>query len=692
MSKKYVLFLRVSTVKQDYLQQVASLKGLAKNDGVPDDAEFIIIGAKESGRKLAENERKTITELKRAIEEEDIDTVYTFEISRLARRMDVLISIRDTLEKRKIQLSNFTPQFKLLKDDRSEIRTDSRLIFSLFGTIAEQEAITLRARILKAFADKAEKGEVVGGAVPFGYKFDDNKKLVIDEDEAKIVRYIFDRYESGYSQTQIARELKVMIPEVSFLLSRVTRILSNELYTGKVREAGAVHLDKNGKVQRSFKYARQYPPIISEEQFKRCREVAKENTHKRTPSKYMYYGYRLIRCPECGGVWSGGSRRNSYRCSNAYNVLRDIGNFGKIDCTYKHCISINLLDSLLWHLASSLEAKYILQDTARNKKEYEEKIDLFRKKLDYVLGELEKVDERKERIADAYADGAYSREKYLEKLKKVSNEAHSFEKEKLEHEHQIELLEELIKGLDNKSLYVNKVGLPILQSKDIIGLTQEIREKTTEEQLRYEIIHRHIMEVRIYVSYVDWESKQQGGTCRAQLKKIEIKKFQGETTYYYYLSHFNKLFFDDPAVNPKSELHIEINRRFADVRGIKRKEKEEAKRKEFKKQFEGYYTRKEAMEKFGFSQSTVTHLPRYGVPFTHFGKFIAFKKEDVENFAKTFYSLGNLTTRDVAGRLGLDLKVIQDAINTGKLKATLYRRRFYIKESDYESYKKSLEK
>lgn len=692
MSKKYVLFLRVSTVKQDYLQQVSSLKGLAKSDGVPEDAEYIIIGAQESGRKLAENERKTITELKRVIEEEDIDTVYTFEISRLARRMDVLISIRDTLEKKKIQLSNFTPQFKLLKDDRSEIRTDSRLIFSLFGTIAEQEAITLRARVLKAFADKAEKGEVVGGTVPFGYKFDDNKKLIIDEAESKIVKYIFDRYEAGYSQPQIARELKVMIPDVSFLLSRVSNILSNELYTGKMREAGTVQLDKNGKVQRSFKYARQYPPIITEEQFKRCREIAKENTNQRTPSKHLYYAYRLIRCPECGGVWSGGSQRNSYRCSNAYNVLRDIGNFGKKDCTYKHSISINLLDSLLWHLASSLEAKYILQDTVRNKKEYEDKIVLLKKKLDFVSGELAKVDEKKERIADAYADGVYSKEKYKEKLKKVSDETHSLEIEKLEHEHQIEQLEELIKGLENKNLYVNKVGLPILQSKDIVGLTQEIREKTTEEQLRYEIIHRHIMEVRIYVSHIEWKSKHLGRVCQAQLKKIEIKKYQGETTYYYYLSHFNKLFYDDPAVNPKSELNIEVVKRFGDIRRVRLKEKRKAKRQEFKKQFDGYYTRKEAMELFGFSQSTATHLPRYGVPYVHFGKFIAFKKEDVEALAKQLNSIGNLTTRDVAERLGLDLSVIQDAINTGELKATLYRNRFYIKESDFKSYKKSLGK
>ena len=60
MSKKYVLFLRVSTVKQDYLQQVSSLKGLAKSDGVPEDAEYIIIGAQESEENLQKTKERRL--------------------------------------------------------------------------------------------------------------------------------------------------------------------------------------------------------------------------------------------------------------------------------------------------------------------------------------------------------------------------------------------------------------------------------------------------------------------------------------------------------------------------------------------------------------------------------------------------------------------------------------------------------
>ena len=85
--------------------------------------------------------------------------------------------------------------------------------------------------------------------------------------EANIVRDIYRWYEEGITQTNIARKLKVQYPEKRFLLSTVTRILNNELYTGKKREAGTQVTNRWGKVYRTFKYDREYPQIITEEQF-----------------------------------------------------------------------------------------------------------------------------------------------------------------------------------------------------------------------------------------------------------------------------------------------------------------------------------------------------------------------------------------------------------------------------------------
>ena len=54
--------MRVSTIKQDYTQQISKLKAAALKDGYDcSDDNVIKIGEKESGRKLSIEERKTET-------------------------------------------------------------------------------------------------------------------------------------------------------------------------------------------------------------------------------------------------------------------------------------------------------------------------------------------------------------------------------------------------------------------------------------------------------------------------------------------------------------------------------------------------------------------------------------------------------------------------------------------------------
>ena len=693
MSKKCVLFLRVSTVKQDYNQQIRKLKSAAKEYGYINDEDFIIIGAKESGRKLSIEERESITQLHKVIETEDVDLTILFEISRLARRMDVLIAIRDLLVKKHIQLVCLNPPMTLLTEDRTKLKNDANLVFNLFGAMAENEAIILQERVLKMFEDKAAKGQIVGGLIPFGYRLDENKKLYEYKEESKIVRYIFDSYEAGMSQPQIARSLLQKYPENKFLLSRVTQILSNELYTGSKRLAGTTVANRAGKVYKTFKYDRQYPPIITKEQFKRCREIANNNRNERTPSKHLYYAYKLIKCPECGGYWGGGSQRNSYHCRNAYNdSLRDVSNFGKVHCKYKHAISINLLDSLLWHTASTLEARYILQDTTQTRKEYEAKIKEVEEQLAFTKKQLGGISTKKERIADGYADGAYSKEKYREKLAKVDEENVSLQVEKVKCEHQIEQINELIAGLQSKYRTL-KNDIVAYQMSDLGSLVDEIRANTVDDQLRYDIIHKHIMEVSIYYSNADLDIHRNSNNKPVKIERIEIRKYQGEPTNYYYIPHYNRLYYDNPQENIDSLVQIDYLHRFGDIRRIRAKEKRAKKREEFNAQFEGYYTPNEIMKKYGVPRSVAAHLyDRYGVPVEHFSKFCAYKIEDVEAFMKKYKSMGTLTTIDVSKLLSLSKAEIWEAVNTGALNATKYRNRFYFTIEDVEAYKKRIGK
>ena len=117
MGTKAILFLRVSTISQIWEQQVASVKKWALEDGFKEE-DIIIIGKTESAIKLNIDERESIQELFDYIDRGNIDTVYIFEISRIARKMDVLIKVRDKLVEAHVQLKCVTPHFVLLKEDK----------------------------------------------------------------------------------------------------------------------------------------------------------------------------------------------------------------------------------------------------------------------------------------------------------------------------------------------------------------------------------------------------------------------------------------------------------------------------------------------------------------------------------------------------------------------------------------------
>ena len=229
---KVILFLRVSTKEQQLERQEDELRRMALADG-HEETDFIVIAYKESAIKLSENEREGLNELKRVIEQENVDTLYITELSRLSRRPDTLFALRDLLFDKKIQLRCQNPDFSLLNKDRTKYDGHAILVFSIFGALAEQEMVEKKERFSTGKRRKAAEGKYVGGAIPFGYRIDkDRDKLIVRDDEkAEIVKLIFDLYEKGFSQQKIVVEMRSR--GFNLTLSKVNSILNNQSYTGE---------------------------------------------------------------------------------------------------------------------------------------------------------------------------------------------------------------------------------------------------------------------------------------------------------------------------------------------------------------------------------------------------------------------------------------------------------------------------
>ena len=128
--------------------------------------------------------------------EDKFDLVITKEISRFAR--NTLDSIQYTRE-----LLNHGVGVFFQNDNINTLDEDSELRLSIMSSIAQDELRKLSSRVKFGHQQAIKKNVVLGNSLIFGYR-KDNKRLVIDEDEAPMVRELFELYATDhYSMKQI---------------------------------------------------------------------------------------------------------------------------------------------------------------------------------------------------------------------------------------------------------------------------------------------------------------------------------------------------------------------------------------------------------------------------------------------------------------------------------------------------------
>lgn len=143
--KKVIAFLRVSTIQQQLEGQREKVISNIIADGYKESEIFVIEG-KESAIKLDEEERQTLNQLKDAITHyPDIKAVYVFAIDRLARRVSIVLSIKDYLLKRGINLIFLNPhKMGTMREENGVMVEDEltsmMLMFLSYG--AEMEIVT----------------------------------------------------------------------------------------------------------------------------------------------------------------------------------------------------------------------------------------------------------------------------------------------------------------------------------------------------------------------------------------------------------------------------------------------------------------------------------------------------------------------------------------------------------------------
>ncbi len=163
------------------------------------------------------------------------------------------------------------------------------------NTIEKSESI--RAGLRKGFQDGTSK---MAQRKCYGYNIGANGELVINPDEAAVVRWIFDRYLNGDSLGKIATGLEEQgIPSPTgkpkWNREALNKLLSNEKYTGRVLlqktiSAGGSQIKNDGFMER-YLYSASHEAIISDEIFRDAQQkkLQRTNQPEKEPSIQLFF-------------------------------------------------------------------------------------------------------------------------------------------------------------------------------------------------------------------------------------------------------------------------------------------------------------------------------------------------------------------------------------------------------------------
>ena len=192
-------------------------------------------------------ERPGLKRLLAEVEAGRVDVIVVYKVDRLTRSLSDFARIVDVLDARGASFVSITQSF-------NTTTSMGRLTLNVLLSFAQFEREVTGERIRDKIAQSKAKGMWMGGPVPLGYAVQD-RKLLIDENEAATVRHIFARYVALGSGQLLIDELRVqgyrtkVRPQtggaarggVPFGRGALFHLLGNRVYLGEIVHKGVSH-------------------------------------------------------------------------------------------------------------------------------------------------------------------------------------------------------------------------------------------------------------------------------------------------------------------------------------------------------------------------------------------------------------------------------------------------------------------
>ena len=393
--------------------------------------------------------RPGFQEMMQDCENGKLDLIITKSISRFSRNVTVTLEVARKLRDKDIGIF-------FEKENLNTLHYTSESLLAIFSSLAQAESESMSENIKMGREFKYKNGECCYnmGKV-FGFNQDSDGIVTINEEQAVVVKHMYEGYLNGMSIGGIIKDLqerKIPSPtgKEKWSPGTVERILSSEKYKGDFLTRKTFTVDPISKKKKKntgqvsqYLITNHHPAIIEPEMFDMVQsEMARRGCIKKNDKKKHYGKYsgkfpfnNLIICGDCGAkyrrtMWveKNGDKKHVWRCVNR------IQDGKKAHC--RHSVSINDI----YLTKKTVEAINIIYKSRSRVK------DILKCSIASLMGDTEqpmitKNTARLEELSDLMRDAIFKNAtgemtpKELEKIcYEVKTESEKLRKENEEHE------------------------------------------------------------------------------------------------------------------------------------------------------------------------------------------------------------------------------------------------------------------
>ncbi len=382
-------------------------------------------------------ERDGFKEMLSDIEQGLVSTVVVKDLSRFGRDHIMVGYYTEML------LPSMNVRFIAINDNVDTENSESNEFAPFTNIFNEWYAKNASKKINAVFKAKGESGQRLGSSIPYGYKANPNnpKEIIVDEEAAKVVRYIFELCMCGKGPGKIAKQLTaegISTPMVYFrehgmpcrtkanmsnvwCNRSVSGILENMTYIGHTVNfrTATVNYKTHKKVRQPKEnwliFENTHPPIIEISVWEKVQELRKnKRRYTKSGKKSIFAG--LLECADCGAKLyyctckSHKEDHDYFVCSN-YKGNTGICTVHYIRENVLHDVVLEQVQTMLAYL-QSFESDFVKSLVDKSAKDKKKEIAMRRKKLEASKMRISELDGIFKRIYEDNISGKLSDERF----------------------------------------------------------------------------------------------------------------------------------------------------------------------------------------------------------------------------------------------------------------------------------------